>query len=132
MENNNKLLMRLWQIKVKTKTEFIHYMADLLGWRETKWVTFALFFLIKFFSRKIVLLLPSVFYLLHKLNFCLHSPPHHFFWGEEIFEKMRPGGEWVISLCLGVMIRTWGKMLTGRHEYKMSKVNFVTRNCISQ
>ena len=36
--------------------------------------------------------------------------------GKEDFWKMLPGAEWVISLHLGVMIRTWGETLSGRHK----------------
>ena len=50
------------------------------------------------------------FYLLYKFDYFLHSPsPCFICWKETEFGKMLPGAEWVISLSLVVMIRTWRK-----------------------
>ena len=72
-------------ISTRVSFNFIHYMANLLGWGGAKWQNGSLLYHFQNkipYTKKILASALSFFYLLYKFNYCLQIvPPHALFAG---------------------------------------------------
>ena len=90
---------------------------------------FCTIFYIKFFPTKRSCSCLTFFIFYINLVIVCVALLHDLLAGENKFLKMLPGGKWAISLSLGVMIRTWGEILTG---VQTLRVNFAACESISK